>query len=96
VHYTLFLLPVLWSNWRLEGVRLVAALLIVPVPFVIGQFGRSAWTQFTIGSVYNWALLLLLGVLLADELRRSGAPSFRSAWWRPRAPSATPGGSEAW
>jgi hypothetical protein len=72
-----------------------AALLIVPVPFVIGQFGRSAWTQFTIGSVYNWALLLLLVLLLKEELERSGAPSFRSAWWRRSAPAAS-GSRQAW
>ena len=87
IHYTLFLLPILFWRWRLDGARLVAALLIVPVPFIIGQFGRSAWTQFTIGSVYNWALVLLLIVLLADELRRSGVPSFRSAWWRRNDPA---------
>lgn len=88
VHYTLFLLPVLISRWRLEGVRLVTALLIVPVPFVIGRFGRSAWEQSTMGSVYNWALVLLLFVLIGEELRRSGLPSFRSAWWR-RSPPAS-------
>jgi hypothetical protein len=90
VHYTLFLLPVFFSKWRLEGVRLVAALLIVPVPFVISQFGKSAWTQFTIGSVYNWALVLLLFVLLSDELRRSGMPRLPIIGFRRKAP-ATPG-----
>ena len=82
VHYTLFLLPVLISMWRLEGVRLAAALLIVPVPFIISQFGRSPAEQATVGSIYNWALLLLLLVLIGDEVRRSGLPSFRAAWWR--------------
>jgi hypothetical protein len=82
VHYTLFLLPLLISRWRLEGVRLVAALLIVPVPFIISQFGRSPAEQATVGSIYNWALVLLLLVLIGDELRRTGLPNFRSAWWR--------------
>jgi hypothetical protein len=70
VHYTLFLLPVLMSRWDLNGMRVVALLLIVPVPFVIAQFGRSAWTQATIGSVYNWAIVLCLFVLIADEVSR--------------------------
>jgi hypothetical protein len=58
------------SRWDLNGMRVVALLLIVPVPFVIAQFGRSAWTQATIGSVYNWAILLCLFVLIADEVSR--------------------------
>ena len=62
--------------------RLVAALLIVPVPFIISQFGRSPAEQATVGSIYNWALVLLLLVLIGDELRRTGLPNFRSAWWR--------------
>jgi hypothetical protein len=69
VHYTLFLLPVLVRRWDLNGIRLVSVLLIVPVPFIIAQFGRPAWTQFTIGSLYNWAMVLCLAVLAADELR---------------------------
>jgi hypothetical protein len=83
IHYTLFLLPVLFWKWRLDGMRIVAALLIVPVSFVMSQFGRSEWTQITIGSVYNWALILLLLLLLVDDVRRSGMPSLKAAWWRP-------------
>jgi len=70
IHYTMFLIPVLLSRWDLNGMRLVAVLLIVPVPFVIAQFGKSAWTQFTVGSVYNWAVALCLAVLVADEVKR--------------------------
>lgn len=70
VHYTLFLLPVLLWRWDLNGIRLVSVLLIIPVSFVVSQFGRAAWTQITIGSVYNWALVVCLGVLVADEFRR--------------------------
>lgn len=70
IHYTLFLIPVLLSRWDLNGMRLVAILLMIPVPVVIAQFGKSAWTQFTIGSVYNWAVVLCLAVLVADELMR--------------------------
>jgi len=70
VHYTLFLLPVLLHRWNLNGMRLAALMLIVPVPVVIAQFGRSAWAQVTVGSVYNWALVVCLVALVFDELRQ--------------------------
>ncbi|HEY8381274.1 MAG TPA: glycosyltransferase family 87 protein [Microvirga sp.] len=69
IHYTLFLLPILVAGWHRPALRLVSILLIVPVPFVIGQFEKPALTQLTIGSVYAWALVLCLGVLLLDEWR---------------------------
>jgi hypothetical protein len=69
IHYTLFLLPVLMAHWNRPAMRLVALLLVVPVPFVIGQFTEPAMTQFTIGSVYAWALVLCLAVLIVDEWR---------------------------
>ncbi len=69
IHYTLFLLPVLMGHWDRPAMRLVALLLVVPVPFVIGQFTEPAATQLTIGSVYAWALLLCLAVLIVDEWR---------------------------
>jgi hypothetical protein len=78
IHYTLFLLPVLLRRWDLNGTRLVALLLIVPVPFIIAQFGRSAWTQFTVGSLYNWAMVLCLFVLATDELRRRARGAAKS------------------
>jgi hypothetical protein len=75
VHYTLFLLPVLLSRWDLNGMRVVALLLIVPVSFVVSQFGRAAWIQVTVGSVYNWAIILCLCVLIADEVARFRDPA---------------------
>jgi hypothetical protein len=78
VHYTLFLLPVFFTHWRLAGMRLVALLLIVPAPFVIDQFGKPAWIQLTLGSLYNWALVLCLAVLLMLERARM-SPSARTA-----------------
>ena len=69
IHYTLFLLPILLSQWQRPVMRLVGLLLVVPVPFVIGQFTKPALTQLTVGSVYAWALVLCLAVLLADEWR---------------------------
>ena len=67
IHYTLFLLPVFFTHWHMHGMRFVALLLIVPVPFIIDQFGTPAWVQVTLGSVYNWALVLCLVVLLMHE-----------------------------
>lgn len=77
IHYTLFLLPVFLSYWDRPAMRLLALLLIIPVPFVIDQFTKPAWIQITIGSVYGWALVLCLAVLLASEWRRTadGAPA---------------------
>jgi hypothetical protein len=74
IHYTLFLLPVLFTHWHVRGMRLVALLLIVPVPFIIDQFGKPAWIQATSGSVYNWALVLCLVVLLMLERAREAGP----------------------
>lgn len=68
IHYTLFLLPVLLHHWRRPWIWLVAALLTIPVPLVLGFFGASALVQSTVGSVYGWALLLLLAVLVIDEV----------------------------
>lgn len=68
VHYTLFLLPVLLHHWRRMPVWIVALLLTIPVPFVLAQFGASAWIQSTVGSIYGWALLLLLATLIYSEI----------------------------
>jgi hypothetical protein len=70
IHYTLFLLPVLLSHWHRPAMRVVALLLIVPVPFIIGQLDKPALTQITSGSVYGWAVVLCLLSLLAAEWRR--------------------------
>jgi len=78
IQYTLFLLPVFLTHWHRLAMRGVAALLIIPVPFIIGQLDKPAWTQITTGSVYGWAVVLCLAILLAAEWRRTGpegAPS---------------------
>jgi hypothetical protein len=69
IHYTLFLIPVVVSHWNRPAMRAVALLLVIPVPFVIDQFTKPAWTQLTFGSVYAWALVICLGVLVATEWR---------------------------
>ncbi|MBB3017265.1 hypothetical protein FHR70_000305 [Microvirga lupini] len=70
IHYTLFLLPVIVRHWKNPAMRVVALLLIVPVPFIIDQLGKPAWVQLTIGSVYGWALVLCLAILMIDEWGR--------------------------
>jgi hypothetical protein len=74
IHYTLFLLPVLFSRWQRWGIRPVALLLIVPVPFILDQFGKPAGVQVTLGSLYNWALVLCsIAVFLHGHGRLSRA-----------------------
>lgn len=69
IHYTLFLVPVVVSRWREPAMAIVALALLVPVPFIIDQFDKAAWVQFTLGSVYAWALVLCLGLLIFREGR---------------------------
>jgi hypothetical protein len=77
IHYTLFLLPVFLSEWRKPAMRVAGLLLIIPVPFIIEQFTKPAWIQVTIGSVYGWALVLCLVVLVMWEWRqrKGGVPA---------------------
>ena len=77
IHYTLFLLPVICWSWERRATRVFVACAIVPAPFVVDHLWSPKWLQLTIGSLYNWALLLLLGLLAASELRRVGAAAFR-------------------
>ena len=70
IQYTLFLLPVLLTHWHRFAMRVVAAFLIIPVPYIIGQLDAPALTKITTGSVYGWAVVLCLAVLLAVEWRR--------------------------
>jgi hypothetical protein len=70
IHYTLFLLPVIVMHWNRLPMRIVALLLIVPVPFIIDQLGKPTWVRLTIGSIYGWALVLCLAILIANEWRR--------------------------
>lgn len=70
IHYTLFLLPVLLHHWQRPWTWIVAAALVIPVPFVLAQFGKPALIQFTVGSVYAWALVLFLLGLITAEWQR--------------------------
>ena len=73
IHYTLFLLPVIVAYHRHWGMWVVAALLVVPVPKILGYFGAEQWLQFTLGSAYGWALVLCLVVLLFSTDRPDAA-----------------------
>jgi hypothetical protein len=69
IHYTLFLAPVLLRRFDRLSTRIVAGVLMVPVPFIIHYFGAPASIQAGIGSLYNWALVLCLAILVAEEIR---------------------------
>jgi hypothetical protein len=66
IHYTLFLLPVIVAHWRVWPMWIVAAMLCIPVPMIINQFGAPASVQLTTGSAYGWALVLCLVALFAS------------------------------
>ncbi|WP_108461028.1 glycosyltransferase family 87 protein [Devosia naphthalenivorans] len=69
IHYTLFLLPVIVSHWRFWPMWLVAAMLCIPVPMIINQFGAPTSVQLTTGSAYGWALVLCLVTLVVSARR---------------------------
>lgn len=82
IHYTLFLLPLFFrmrpgdpaGRWALAG---AVALLIVPVPVLLGRFmAAPAWQQATLGSIYAWALLLLFAALWLERRRPEGGRSY--------------------
>ncbi|CAN5723577.1 glycosyltransferase 87 family protein [soil metagenome] len=69
VHYTLFLLPVFFSRRPSKLLALAAALLVLPVPFVLRFLDAPVWQQVTIGSAYNWAMLLCLSAFMKERAR---------------------------
>lgn len=71
VHYTLFLLPIICAKWRARGMWFAAALSMVTIPFITRQLGEPVDVQLTLGSVYTWAVLALLAVLVSDQFRKS-------------------------
>jgi hypothetical protein len=84
VHYTLFLLPVFF-RWHTRAALFPAAmLLLVPVALVLRYLDAPPWQQATIGSVYNWAIVVCLIVVGHRVIRPSAAvpiipPASRSA-----------------
>jgi hypothetical protein len=67
IQYTLFLLPVLLHHRDRPWAFIAAVLLTIPVPFVLSSFGASPLVQLTTGSVYGWALVLLLVGLIMER-----------------------------
>ena len=70
VHYTLFLLPVFFCCRPTRLLTTSAALVVIPVPFVLRFIDAPIWAQATIGSAYNWSVLLCLGALTLEAVRR--------------------------
>ena len=93
VHYTLFLLPLFFSRRWTPTLAAAAVLLTVPVSVVLRFVDAPLWQQATIGSVYNWAVLLCLAGLIREGLQdaRSVAqgPTFRN-------PSPVPSTTPTW
>lgn len=75
IHYTLFLLPVLLHHWQRPWAWLAGTALIIPVPIILGYFGAPRLIQLTAGSVYAWALVLVLAGLVISERGRQSAPA---------------------
>ena len=63
VHYTLLLMPAFFAAPRRPLLIASAGLLVIPVPIVLGFLDAPLWQQATVGSVYNWAVLLALAGL---------------------------------
>ena len=88
IHYTLFLAPMLLRRWDQLPARFAAALLLVPVPLIIDQFGKPAWIQVSVGSIYNWALVLCFVVLATEEIRRGSLQDTAGRCDRPQPTAA--------
>jgi hypothetical protein len=73
VHDTLFLVPVALALGPRPGVLVAAAALSIPVPLVLGLTDAPAWVRASAGSVYGWATVLWLVLVLARA--RAGVPS---------------------
>jgi hypothetical protein len=63
LHYTLFLLPVFFTNRLSPPLVMAAALFVLPVSQLLRLTDAPFWQQVTLGSAYNWATLLCLAGL---------------------------------
>jgi hypothetical protein len=64
IHYTLFLLPIFFAAKFSPMLAAAAGLLVVPVPAVLRFLDAPIWQQLTVGSSYNWAVLLCLAAVM--------------------------------
>ena len=74
IHYTMFLLPVLfsvrWSRYMIAG----AVLLATPRIIADSLFEGPTWMEVTLGSVYIWGLLLLAVPAIWPLFARGNTP----------------------
>jgi hypothetical protein len=70
IHYTLFLVPLFFTSRMSAPLLAAGLLLVIPVPVALRVLEAPAWVQVTIGSAYNWAVLLCL-VAKTLELRKA-------------------------
>ena len=81
VHYTLVLLPIFFTAPMSKPLLASAALLTVPVTVVLRALDTGQAQQLTIGSAYNWAVLLSLvgiaGVPFGTAVRERDRPVSR-------------------
>jgi len=68
IHYTLFLLPVFFWGPKSLPMCLAAALLILPADRIVRLFNAPIWLMVSVGSAYNWAVLLCLIGLLRRQV----------------------------
>jgi hypothetical protein len=73
VHYSLVLIPVYLSRWKDVAFRLPAYFLVIPARLIVHAASPSGWHLFTIGSAYTWALVITLGLVIAEEIKESRA-----------------------
>lgn len=69
VHYTLFLVPAFFASTLSAPLLIAAALMVMPVPLLLGYLDAPVWQQLTIGSAYNWAALFALAGFLGFTMR---------------------------
>lgn len=73
IHYTLFLLPLFARRSWTPPLWIAAALLAVPVRAIIPLLHSPQWVRISIGSIYTWAVIMVL-VSLVIDIRRLALP----------------------
>jgi hypothetical protein len=83
VHYTLFLLPMFLSRQLSLPLRVAALMLALPVKVaLLGAHGH--WLLATVGSVFNYALLLASAGIVAQIMAGSRDTALAPALSGPR------------
>ena len=71
VHYSMVLIPLYLSRWQDEAFRVPAYLLIIPARLIMHAAYDTRWLLLTIGSPYTWALVMTLGLVIAEDIKES-------------------------